>query len=148
MNAMTQALVAAGVKTPTQMQILWTIVRDYPGKPAKFIIDTAKLPEASAHAALNVMVHRKMLRFELVPMRVKAGNTFSERGVRHYYTAIREFELLPPVKKVNRSAPTKPAPAPIPAPLIAAPTPVGIDLDNLTIAQARVVYRQLKEMFA
>ena len=155
MNQITQALVKAGVKTPSQSELLWRVVRDNPGKNAKALIALSALPGTSASTLLTQMVKRKMMRQELVPMKAKMGLGYGTRNIAHYYTAIPEFEVLP---KPTKSYVTPPAPAVKPAvniprsetyPVVATPatTAVGFNLESLTIAQAREIHAQLGRMF-
>lgn len=138
-NQMTVALKEAGVKLPSQQEQLWRIVKDQPGSTAKEIATRAKhINLSSTSSQLYQMVARGMLY-------TKPGNLGPNGGrANRYFTDMDTYTSLPYNKKPAvvrglRPAALTPPPAPSAAP--------GFDLDSMTVAQARALYRQLHKMF-
>jgi hypothetical protein len=143
MNVMTQALKAAGVKTKTHQEILWNVVRDYPGRTARAYVDLTKQPESSVSSMLSQMVKRKMLNQVCVDMRTAAGL----RRVAQYTIAIKEYELLP-VSKVKRPPANSSALVNIERiPACFEVVEPSVDIEKLTVSQARTLYLKLHKLF-
>lgn len=154
---MTNALISAGVPLPTQRERLWRLVKDSPGRTAKSVALQSGEPHNSTSSILSGMVARGMLQEKLLPLRVKAGRGTAVRKVTHYWALGSTYELLPPPRKEGKKAatlalvpaPTAPsaqacAAAPAPAP----PPDMTLDIEHLTIGEARSLYLKLKGMFA
>lgn len=93
MNAMTQALKTAGVKTPSQYQRIWQWLKDNGPNSVKTLASELNIPRPSATAAMQDLKQRGM---------VIAKPQVDVRGKRvaAWYEAVgREYELLPLPKK-------------------------------------------------
>lgn len=133
MNTMTHALRNAGVKTPSQMQRIWQWTHDNPGthgRTSREISTALNLPLSNVSSIITDMLRRKMCTYEVELDR-------DNRPTRRYRAVGNSYELLqPPVA----------TPAPITTP--PAPEPKGtMNIDHLTIGEARALYNQLKEIF-
>lgn len=120
----------------TQMQRVWEWLKDHPGKTAKDL--TAEFKLKSVTSLLAQMGHRKMLTMELRPYH-KTG-----RNVGHYYVAsnMQAYELLPlvkPKKQVVEQLQEDPQPA--------ASQDTEIDIENMTLSEARKLYMRLHSYF-
>jgi biotin operon repressor len=106
MNAMTQALKTAGVKTPSQYQRIWQWLKDNGPNSVKTLASELKIADTSVAAAITDMKRRGM---------VIAKPQVDARGKRMamWYEAVgREYELLPLPKKAAPAATAATAPAP------------------------------------
>ena len=170
MNAMVQALKDAGIKTPPQTQRIWQWLKDNDrsgqGKPASDISLALGVPMSNVSTLLSDMVNRKMISYvDHVSLRHKS------RKLRYYKAVGHTYELLPRPKAVrteavkadlNRLLRDKLDAMPIAGKVEhheAAPMqreqmnnqvlmlrrPVNID--NMTIGEARELYTKLKGMF-
>lgn len=98
MNAMTQALKTAGVKTPSQYQRIWQWLKDNGPNSVKTLASELNIPRPSATAAMQDLKQRGM---------VIARPQVTVRGTRMaaWYEAVgREYELLPLPKKAPAPA--------------------------------------------
>lgn len=98
MNAMTQALKTAGVKTPSQYQRIWQWLKDNGPNSVKTLASALNIPPPSATAAVQELRQRGM---------VIAKPQVDARGKRMamWYEAVgREYELLPLPKKAAPAA--------------------------------------------
>lgn len=143
MNTITHAFKAAGIKTPTQFQRVWTWLKDHQPQTAKAVDAALSLPQASS--LLSQMEKRGM---------VSSSKEFDRRtgfNVKRFIAAGREYELLPLPKAAE------PAPKPKAevfnvqfAPMQPSKAPVQLEkfnLESMTIAEARQAYHQLRAMF-
>lgn len=146
-NQMTVALKEAGVKLPTQQEQLWRIVKDQPGSTYKEIAGRARhLNPSSISSQLNQMVARGMMYTKLCDRTGRKGNTEARR----YFTDQDTYASLPFTKKpavVRDPRPAALTPPPTGYEPIAAKPAHHIDLDSMTVAQARGLYQQLHKMF-
>jgi len=130
MNALSIALKTAGVKTPPQTQRIWTFLHDSPralvGIPSKEIGKTLGIGNSSVSSLLSDMARRGMVTYT------------ADGNLRRYKAVGAEYELRP-------LAAGKPAAAVTVVPVAA---PAKIDLDSLTVREARELYNQLKRMFS
>jgi hypothetical protein len=138
MNAITYALKAAGVATPTQSELIWRRVKEQPGMTAKGIgMSLTSIKKSSISTLLSAMEKRGM-----VYTKRDAGRA------RKYYTDMTAYELLPLPKPLPKVTP----PAKIEveycqsSPLVVTP-PKAFNLDDLTVREARALYEQLHKMF-
>lgn len=147
MNTMTHALQTAGIKTLSQIQLTWTWLKDHPNKTAREVETALKFSGTSSTLAQlrkRGMVTCKPEQDARNPMPVNR------------YTAVgTEYELKPMPKKVKPVKPsqfTNAAGLPIAAssavPVAPVPAaPADFNLDTMTIADARKLYKQLHRMF-
>ncbi len=108
MNAMTQALKTAGVKTPSQYQRIWQWLKDNGPNSVKTLASELKIADTSVAAAITDMKRRGM---------VDSRPQTDVRGKRiaSVYVAIgREYELLAPPLKAKKAAIPRPSEAPAP----------------------------------
>ena len=152
MNSMTEAFIRAGAKAPTIAERLWRIIKDEPGLTANQL--QKRMPAikvGSISSQLHLMETRGMVY-------VKGTKGQGPKGTaKAYYTDMERYERLP-VPKPSKAPVKEPAVPPIapvkhPDPfLFDLCSPRGstfaLDLDNLTIREARELYLKLKEMFA
>lgn len=173
MNAMAQALHAAGVKTPSQMQRIWTALRDThrtPGMTSADVMKATGIQMGNVSSILTDMKARGMVsvvREPRIPTPLAGPKTVM------YYKAVGLTYELKPRKYDKHSTKTQERKEaahktlnqimrerldamPIAKPVEhkeAAPRTVvtlrrPIRIDDWTIAEAREVYNKLKGMFA
>ena len=153
------ALKAAGVKLPSQLERIWVWLKDHQPQSARQIEITLKIPQASS--ILSQMETRRMV------SSVKELDRSSGFTTKRFSVVGRTYELLPKPKKTPFKAAAPAAPVINildlkPGPIMQAPQIVSIDtrapwqiftpaapldLDALTIAEARALYIRLASMF-
>lgn len=148
MNTMTAAIKSAGLAVPINKRV-WLWLKDHPNKTAGEIACALGIArEANVPGTLNDLASRGMVVSTIVP---RAHNV--RRGpalVKAYSTRGAEFELLPRRKKTPTAPAKHFADTPVPKP---APEPekvVGkfaINVENMTLRDAKALYMQLKEIF-
>lgn len=157
MNTMTTALQEAGIKTPTVMYRIWNWLKDHPEKTAE---DVTKALGSSypLNTQLTDMYKRGMLTVFKDKSHKKLITGAHPMVFRYSVANPREYVLLPKPKKksvklakpvIQRPQPSLPKPVPKPVP---APTPVStsqakLDIDNMTVGEAKRIYAQLQEFF-
>ena len=149
MNTMTIALKNAGLTVPVNKRV-WLWLKDHPSKTVLEIKNG--LGEASDKPIYNAM-HDLAARGMVSVTKVKPLRHANEPGpslVNKYTTLGSEFELLP-----KRKTP----PTVVAKHVASTPTPVtqkepekvvgkfAINIENMTLADARALYLQLKEFF-
>lgn len=155
MNQMTAALAQAGIPTPSVYERIWRYFQDKPRTSSLSCSQVLRLSRANSSSYISEMETRRMLRSELVELRVKgAHGVFHTRAVKHYSVNTAEFEMLPrPLtskKKPNKAA-LKPVKTidqlkvEIPQVKVSA-TPV-VDINSMSLGQARALYDELKKVF-
>jgi len=141
MNAITYALKAAGVATPTQSELIWRRVKEQPGMTAKGIgVSLTSIKKSSISTLLSAMEKRGM-----VYTKRTSGRS------RTYYTDMVAFELLPLPKAKAPAAPVpvpvlSPPPKPL-SPLEAIPAPLLKTLENYKLSELRVIRDGLNFLF-
>lgn len=154
MNAITLALKTAGVKVPPVSERIWRLVKDHPGLSARQVIDKLSLKEASCSSILHQLTARGMLETKSISVmrRIPAGGT-APRRVKTFYVNPRmggEYELLPLPKKDAKVTQLSVAKRECVAPAtpVTCETKTGApDIDHLTLAQARELYKVLHQLF-
>lgn len=167
MNAMTQALQEAGVKTPSQMQRVWTALHDTKlthGMSAKQVAAATGIASGNVSGVLTDMVSRGMVSVTKEPK--VPTPLHGPRFILHYKAVGDVYELKPRkhmVPKANkknslsemiraRAEAPKVELQPVehketgPRQVVTLRRPIRID--DWTIAEAREVYEKLKGMFA
>lgn len=142
MNSIIQAMQTAGVRLPSQTHRIWTWVQDHQPQSAKQIALALKLPQASS--LLSQMEQRGMV------TSTPHHDRSSGLTIKMFRVVGKEYEMLPLPFKPAVAKPTaqvivadfKPVAAPS-----TAPSPTAFDLDVLTIAEARDLYKRLARMF-
>ena len=141
-----QAFQKAGVKM-TKSERIWRYLKDKPGRTLKQI--EAELHMQSINAPIHYMKKAGLLRVEQqqqqnnrkVNLHFARGNEFSNEGlyIRPLKRAVIAPKVVPNLEQVVPNLEQVPQ---IPQ------APTTLNLDNLTIAEARNLYLQLKKMFA
>ena len=153
MNTMTTALHNAGVQLPSTYERVWRYFKDHPRSTSLACTQVLGLDRSNSSSYISEMETRRMLRSELIEMRVPgARGVFHNRRVKHYSVNISEFEMLP---KPKRAKSTRKARAAIeaapPEQVKPAPTPAAFDAERVinvfTLMQARAVYEELRKVF-
>ena len=132
-----QAFQKAGVKM-TKAERIWRYLKDKPGRTLKQI--EAELHMQSINAPIHYMKKAGLLRVEQqqnnhkVNLHFACGSEFSNEGLyskplKRAVTAPKVVPKLEQVPQISQASTT-------------------LNLDNLTIAEARNLYLQLKKMFA
>lgn len=151
MNAMTQALKEANVRVPTQSERIWGLVRE---RTKEGLGTTSReahklLRESIAYANVSSLMSQMEAR-DLLYSKERPYPTGGRRA-RAYYCDSDEFKMSPllPRGTVRKE--------PEPASLDTSALPVMVHdaghdwdkfIDNLSIAQARVLHRKLSQLFA
>lgn len=135
MNSIANAMKEAGVDVPPLIRRLWLWIKDHPKATAREIEDQFK---EIVTPRLADMEARQMLRSEPVPNPSRKG----KRTLKGYTVTQTEYDLLPLSKKEPMTTKV-PAIVPVQVPL----APGKINLDLLTIGEARELYRQLQAFF-
>jgi len=149
MNSIPVALKVAGVRLPSVISRVWRYINDHPGCTVSKIAAEMNLPKDHISPLVCDLYNRKMIarEFVLTPGKKRNGHSFL-RQVSSYRTCIKTYELLPrPVKETTRSS--KPTSRPL-APTVVTAVPSvkpKINVDNLTLSEARELYTQLKDYF-
>lgn len=139
MTTMEQAMIQAGVPVPSKRERIWRFVKDNPGKTsAEMVKALSGIPAGTIYGQLSMMTKCGMLYTE-----------HSRSGTRSraliYFTDMDSYKTLPAPKAGNGK--TEQAPAPVVTPPAADQVMSVTAVDQLTVAQARQLYLQLKKMF-
>lgn len=135
MNSIANAMKEAGVAVPPLSQRLWLWIKDHPKATSREIETQFK---EGVSPRLADMEKRQMLSSSEVPNPSRKG----KRTLKGYTVTQDEYDLLPIPKK---EAMTTRVPAPKSAHAIVPQTKINIEA--LTIAEARALYAQLQKMF-
>ena len=140
MNAMTEAFKYAGVKL-SQKERIHAWMKDHPWKTYDEISKALHIHTSSVSSVLSDMQSRGMVKSQ-------RGSRMG-RGFTEYAVTMQVYENLPkPAKPSAQPKSLTSADIPMEAqPLVVVPPP-KINLEALTIAEARELYHQLKGMFA
>jgi DNA-binding Lrp family transcriptional regulator len=145
MNDMAKALVAAGVKLPSQNQRIWQWLKDNGPHTVKDVASELKIGEATVQAVITVMVQRKML------VKIERVNHLNVRLRNNYEAQGKTFVLLPPPPKRGDAGRAAAAAKRMAIPPEVVDTPMSFSPETLlatcTLAELRGVYAFLKGMF-
>lgn len=165
MNAMTNAMKEAGMKTPTVMYRIWNWLKDHPEKTAE---DITKALGSNYTLATQL---RDMYKRGMVTVFKDKSHKITGAGIhpmvlRYSVTNPREYELLPVPAVYKKAKPkvVKLPPYVNPYSLAAQKKEaekrlfesVGVtstrqsqplDIDNMTVGEAKRIYAQLQEFF-
>lgn len=138
---MVQAFQKAGVKM-TKAERIWRYLKDKPRRTVKQLEQDLHMKSISS--PIHYMHAGGLLRVE--------QDRYNGRIINLYYAKGEEFYSEGLYAKSNKpkAAKTPVAPEPV-MQVVSGPVPVSnqtLNLDNLTIAEARNLYLQLKKMFA
>lgn len=146
MNAMTKALIEAGVPVPTAKERLWRCIHEQPGISIKQLkVRLKDMPGGTMASQLQILKHRDMVYTKPLTGGVRGRGYGTPVG---YYTDLDKYKLLPPVGRTPppkaNGKPRAPAPSPSPSP------EADLDrlIDNLTIKQAKSLMDKLRRTFA
>lgn len=145
MTNMEQALVAAGVKVPSQKQRIWQWLKDNGPHGVRDLSVELKIGEPTTQAAVTDLVQRKML---------EKHERVDHKGVRlnnHYGARGRTFELLPlPPKRGAAGRAAADAKKAMPPEVVDTPVAVFSPeklLQDCTLAELREVQKFLSRIF-
>lgn len=142
MNAISTALKDAGVKLPPLNKRIWLWLHDHKGgKTSKAIAAAISARHSDVATQLNAMYKRGMVA-KSVPPNPRAG-----RSVWEWETLGYQFELLP-IKKFKRPVPVFDKVPDVPVPGFPKVLANAVDVEALTLREARDMYMKLKEYFA
>ena len=143
-----QAMAKAGVKLPTQMQMIWTWLKDNPRKRLVDIRSSLPITPSGVSALLTGLRVRGMIKRE------REHSHLTKKLVSLYSAVGDVYELLPEPRKDRRAGDTKwtrnaaPNLAEVQHELtVIEPKPAAPLIDSLTIGEARALYAELKKLF-
>ena len=157
MNAMTQALQAAGVKTPPQIQRVWMVLKDTYRTPGMTAVDVAKATGLSIPAVSSLLTdlyRRDMVTAVKMPCAQARGPQY-----KMYYAALGStYELKPrrhtkpPATKAaaleeQRTREFRASPVHLVQKPAAPATAHGVDLDKLTLGQIKALLADIQAIF-
>lgn len=143
MSSVSLALKNAGVKVPPLKKRIWLWLKDHPAKSYREISIALNELHTSVSSTLTEMSSRGMLSYSKAESEGKKGH-----NITRYSIVSKEYELLPmPIK--NSPCKTHTTKVEVDAPIIRIePKPVSkIDIEQLTVSEARALYRKLQEFF-
>lgn len=175
-TVMEQALKQAGVATPSQMERVWRVIKDHPGITSKRIAGLINLNTSMVASYCSVLLARNMISVKYIPTHTKVGRGVGTRNISTFSTNLRSYELLPmpkakeavaeqvrPGKGLNSSVtivhpdreqiiqqlmqPLKKEVAIAQVSEAPEATTAKIDVNKLTVMEARQLYEQLKAIF-
>jgi hypothetical protein len=154
MNQISSALAQAGVKLPPLMQRVWQVLRDSKlPRSAKTVSQLLNVKTQDVSSVLSSLMARKMVERQFQVLSLKTGFGTAKREVAHYVALGSTYELrpLPPAKKAPAPKPDveqrflRAPEAPVSPPPLQKPAPV--DIENMTLSDARALYKRLQEFF-
>lgn len=159
MNQISSALAQAGVKLPPLLRRVWQLLHDQKSpRSAKVLASILNLPQSHVSSALNKLESRGMVaiaRHELTRCKGPRG-AVSNRLVAQYEAVGHEYELLPVLPTIKLTQPPQPVvdieqrflrQQPDIEQRFLRPQPATIDIEKMTLGEAHVLYKQLKEFF-
>ena len=141
MNQLTNALITAGIKVPCVKERLWRVIKEEPGlTQSQLAKRLTNIPMGTISSQLHDMEARGMVYVVGTKGHGPSGKA------KAFHTDMETYQRLPRPEKNGKKAAT--AQAEPPAETKRQPVEVSIDLDSLTIREAKALYLKLKEMFA
>lgn len=145
-NQMTQAFTQAGIKPLPVMHQLWNIIKEQQGSTFKQLKTRAShINQGTIASTLNDMEKRGMTYSRPADIRTPRKKA--------YFTDMERYELLPrpnAVKQLKGKPTTGSLDEPVKksewTPVVPAPL-AQINIDQMTVAEARNLYQQLHKMF-
>jgi len=135
MTVLKDALETAGIRVRLNKRV-WLWLKDHPGKTAKEIALALHEDTKAVSTRLTQMEQRHMVQSKHAHHK---GTSY--RGIKEYTALGNTFEVLPIATTPLRVQPYKIHD------LVIIPTQKERNIDDLTIAEARALYEQLKRMF-
>ena len=148
-SQITKAFVEAGINPPSIREQLWRIVKENSGLSG---ISSKEIMQRASHVKVGTIGSTLSAMEDLGMIYSKpAGIHGADRHRKLYFTDLAEYKVPPKEKKEKTEKPKKLA-AVTPMAVAETPRPMmtrseGIDLEQLTIAQARALYNWLHKMF-
>jgi hypothetical protein len=133
MNTITAALKNAGVPVPPLAKRIWLWLKDHPNKTSREVSTALNAVHSQVATLTNQMYKRGMLE------KITGGDML------RWKTCIPEYERLP-IRKA--SAPIAKATCITVPPNFPKVLANAVDIEALTLREARALYNQLKEYFA
>lgn len=143
MTTMTEALKKVGV-TVSHNKRIWLWLKDHPGKTAKEIAAALNIPITVVYTVTGDMQKRKMLEVSKLTLSYNRGK-LGPKEINTYTAVGREFELLPMPKRKEPVTQTKSVDLvpfkPVPE------KPKKLDVQQMSVAEAKELYDQLRNIF-
>lgn len=141
MNIIKDALNTAGIKLPIKRRV-WNWLRDHPNKTAREVATALNEKINIVQTELRDMSMRKMVKGSITLHKPYRGT--GRKSVYEYTVTTNEYELLP---YATLNAPSQSTVNVVKYERPAEPVNGEIDVDSLSIAEARRIYDRLKEIF-
>ena len=158
-TVMEHAIKSAGIATPTQMERVWRIIKDHPGITSRRVGEMAKMDHPIAASYCSQLMSRRMVDVTYTPMLLKLGRGMGTRNIATYRVTKQVYDVLPKchdqavdllpgkgksseVKLISFATAEEKVAAPVQVP----PTS-KIDIDKLTVMEAKELYLKLHKMF-
>ena len=144
-----QALSKAGVRLPTQMQMVWQWLKDQPNKRMIDVRGALPIPASGVSSLLTNMRVRGMVKREMVLSLRTKKRISSYSAVGDVYELLPEPNKPPGAQTVKWRHKVDEAPVIVSQELatITPDVPVTSKIDSLTIGEARELYAELKKFF-
>lgn len=148
MNQMTSALVAAGVKVPSQSRRIWSYLKDHPQLTSERIAQALSINKGSVSSLLAQMAKQNRVQSKMLLRSAPKGGMRK----RAHWEAIGESYDNPPRRATPAVVPAEPVNKPglreMLVERICTTKPSATQVvDTLTVAQARELWLVLNRMF-
>jgi predicted transcriptional regulator len=132
MTKIAEQLKKSGLAVSVNKRV-WMYLKDHPDKSAKDIALALNVHQAQVYVAVNFMSSRKMLTSYIELEKRGVGR----RSIKVYRAAGDRYELLPLIQKNQEVTVIVPEPA----------KQIEVNIDTLTVKEAKALYDKLKEIF-
>jgi hypothetical protein len=144
-NALTTALVTAGLPDMPMTKRIWLWIQDHPGCTMQDIYKGLKTPTGITGTRISDLHSRKMI------TRTRSfRNTIKGKvDVFELRVTMKEYELLPRPAKITHPVVAQPSVEhePAPQPRFAIVRKNSIDIDAMPVGEARALYQKLHAIF-
>jgi predicted transcriptional regulator len=132
MTKIVEQLKKSGLAVSVNKRV-WMYLKDHPDKSAKDIALALNVHQAQVYVAVNFMSSRKMLTSYIELEKRGVGR----RSIKVYKAVGDRYEMLPPVQKTQEVTVIVPEPI----------RQIEVNIDTLTVKEAKALYDKLKEIF-
>ena len=133
MTKIVEQLKKSGLAVSVNKRV-WMYLKDHPNKSAKDIALALNVQQAQVYVAVNFMSSRKMLTSYIELEKRGVGR----RSIKVYQAVGDRYEMLPPpVQKIQEVTVIMPEPV----------KQIEVNIDTLTVKEAKALYDKLKEIF-
>jgi predicted transcriptional regulator len=132
MTKIVEQLKKSGLAVSVNKRV-WMYLKDHPNKSAKDIALALNVQQAQVYVAVNFMSSRKMLTSYIELEKRGVGR----RSIKVYQAVGDRYEMLPPVQKIQEVTVIVPEPI----------RQIEVNIDTLTVKEAKALYDKLKEIF-